>query len=248
MGIQITARQDYSMLFSSLNNSATSRNTNSAWGIGVNFSDYASIKNGSYGKLLKAYYKQDRVENEETSVSANRSSLYKTKVDAQVKKELGDVQNYAKEVKDSAQVLLEKGSKSVFKDEDKSKVYDAVSAFAEDYNTLIEKGRVSSSVSVERYTNSMAYTMEGHRKELSELGITVGADHKLSVNKDTFMAADLEKVKSVFNDRGSLSELISDRASAVEHTANSESHKNVLYRANGMYSSINSAAFLNTIV
>ena len=46
-------RQDYSYLFSGFNNS----NNNNIF-YGINLADYASIKSGSYGKLLKSYYKE----------------------------------------------------------------------------------------------------------------------------------------------------------------------------------------------
>lgn len=46
--MKITQKTDYSTLFSSLNNSGNS--------LGISFTDYASIKNGTYGKLLKSYY------------------------------------------------------------------------------------------------------------------------------------------------------------------------------------------------
>ena len=144
MGIQISAKQDYSILFSSLN-SSSSKSSNSLYGI--NFADYASIKNGSYGKLLKAYYKQNST-SDSTSSATTVSSLSKTSVDATVKKELNDIQTYSNEVRDSAAALMEKGSKSVFKNEDMDKVYEAVSALTEDYNTLMEKGQASSSSSV----------------------------------------------------------------------------------------------------
>ena len=50
MNINVRARTDVSFLFSSLGSGAA--------GVGgSNFlSDYASIKNGSYAKLMKAYY------------------------------------------------------------------------------------------------------------------------------------------------------------------------------------------------
>ena len=48
------SNQNYSYLFQNLNSNSTG-STN------LNFlSDYMSIKNGSYGKLLKAYYSPER--------------------------------------------------------------------------------------------------------------------------------------------------------------------------------------------
>ena len=54
IGIDMGNKQNYSYLFQSL--------SSSGGGMGnLNFlSDYASIRNGSYGKLLKTYYAKQR--------------------------------------------------------------------------------------------------------------------------------------------------------------------------------------------
>ena len=48
---------DYSALFGNLSTSAQTSSTS-----GFSLLDYASIKNGSYAKLLKAYYAKDSTE------------------------------------------------------------------------------------------------------------------------------------------------------------------------------------------
>lgn len=53
--MNISMRNDYSYLFNSMNSKATSSNSM----YGINLSDYASIKSGGYGKLMKAYYSSD---------------------------------------------------------------------------------------------------------------------------------------------------------------------------------------------
>ena len=67
MGVRINvdSRQDYSYLFQNL----------SSGGMGnLNFlSDYASIKNGSYGRLMKAYYGTGQASNT-SSDGTGRSS------------------------------------------------------------------------------------------------------------------------------------------------------------------------------
>ncbi len=231
MNIRVNAKQDYSMLFSSLN-SSNSKGSNSLYGI--NLADYATIKSGSYGNLLKAYYKKDS--STDNSISKNStSSLNKIKVDATVKKELKDVQTYANEVKNSAETLMEKGGKSVFKDGDMEKVYKAVSDFASSYNTLMEKSQNSSSSAISRYAGSMAYMVKGSEKLLNEVGISISQDKKLTVNKDSFMSADMDKVKSLFNGSNSLSERVASKASEIANKANSESNKSNLYSVNGTY-------------
>ena len=69
MPVRLTGfgRMDYSSLFSSL----SSNNKSSLSSLTGNFTlaDYASIKNGSYKKALKAYYKKVVDEDKKTTTS-----------------------------------------------------------------------------------------------------------------------------------------------------------------------------------
>ena len=65
---------DYSYLFNSVQPAAT--------GSSFNLSDYAAIKNGSYGKLLKAYYaKQDAEKASSGGDSVQKSAMMKSSAD-----------------------------------------------------------------------------------------------------------------------------------------------------------------------
>ena len=130
-------KQDYSFLFSGLNSSRNSSNLLSS----INLSDYNSIKTGTYGKLLKAYYKQDDVDVKDTTSKKDKTN----KTESTTAKELKEVQTEADELRDSATALMQRGSKSVFKDEDMDKVYKAVSGFMDDFNTVVEKGEKTGS-------------------------------------------------------------------------------------------------------
>ena len=68
--------QDYSILFNSLNNKSSSGSFNmfdisgksSTSNLSANFfTDYASIKNGSYGKLTKSWYASQASESKDSS-------------------------------------------------------------------------------------------------------------------------------------------------------------------------------------
>ena len=67
-------KQDYSFLFSGLN---SSRNSSNNLLTSINLSDYNSIKTGTYGKLLKAYYKKDDVDTKDTSSKKNNTTVNK---------------------------------------------------------------------------------------------------------------------------------------------------------------------------
>lgn len=236
-------KQDYSYLFSSINSSSSSNNSSDLF-TSINLSDYYSIKTGTYGKLLKEYYKQEKSDAADTS--SKNDSVSKTESSDAVK--LKEVQTDANALRDSAAALMQRGSKSVFKDEDMDKVYTAVSDFVKDYNTLLESGTDSSSKAVVRGAEGLVDLAKDYEKELNEMGITIGEDSKLAIDKDTFMKADVEQVKNLFNGQNSFSYLTSMRAVYVGNTAYSESNKSSLYTGDGSYSTLSTSDLFNSII
>ena len=83
-------------LFSSLNTNTTG-SSNTYGSLGINLADYASIKNGSYSKLMKSYYAMDEAEDVKKSNSKNDTD----DSDATIK----NIKNTAKELKESASEL-----------------------------------------------------------------------------------------------------------------------------------------------
>ena len=76
MGINVN--MDYSTLFGSLPGANSSNNIMS--GLSGMLSDYSSIRNGSYGKLVSAYYKKIENENSDSTDKADKSSKNRTEV------------------------------------------------------------------------------------------------------------------------------------------------------------------------
>lgn len=242
MGITVNAKTDYSYLFSSLNSSQNNNNSNAGL-LGINLSDYASIKNGSYGKLLKAYYAEG-LDTSLTTSSANKESVnYKSE---ELKKQtLGEIQKEAEELTSSAVSLMERGSKSVFKNEDMEEVYKAVDQLVKDYNSLVEKAETTSSVNVMNGVDKLVDVMEGYEDQLKGLGITMDEDKQLTIDKKTFLAADFDKAKELFNGQSSLSYLVSTRSTSVGNTAYSESNATSLYTSSGNYASSSVGSVIN---
>lgn len=241
MNSRIMAKQDYSSLFSSLGSSAAAVS-------GSTFlSDYASIKNGSYGKLMKAYYSKNPSE----SVSKlAKQSVSKSKVDT---KTLANVDSTTDALKASADKLLEKGSKSLFKEVDittKDKngvetttkgydmdaIYKAVSTFVNDYNAVLGTFKDINSTSLSGKLNNLAGTAKANSKTLAKVGITVNKDNTLSIDKDTFFGANASTVKDLFNGNYSFSYRISAQASIINYAAQNEASKSNTYNYAGSYS------------
>ena len=112
--------------------------------LGINLSDYASIKSGAYHKLLKAYYENVPDDDKKTDSSSKKNTQTTQKEKAE---ELTRVENAADDVKDAADALLTQGNKSVFHKVEKTgadgkttleydtdAIYKAVDKFVSSYN------------------------------------------------------------------------------------------------------------------
>lgn len=253
MGINfnLNTKTDYSFLFSSLN--SNKNNTNSLAGLTSLLTDYSSIKTGSYGKLLKAYYAEaESGKSEKVTDKKETSAEIVTKDDA---KKLNEVQKATDSMKESAGVLIETEDKSLFAQKDVTtkdangvetieKVYDAdaiykaVSDFAKDYNAVLDVANSADNSTVTNRLNNMNKVTLANEKSLNKIGITVGDDGKLSVDEAAFKKADMGRVKTMFNGIGSYAYQMSTQASFINSAAEREASKAATYTASGDYNSI----------
>ena len=240
MGINLNFKQDYSFLFSNLNGKNNSNNIFNS----INLSDYNSIKSGTYGKLLKEYYK--KADTSETESTSKKNST--NKMDSEAVKELKQIQTDADALRDSATKLMQRGSSSVLGSDNMEKAYAAVKEFADNYNTLMKEGSESDSKSIKRTAEGMVDLMKDYEKSLNEIGITIDKDNKLVVDKETFLKSSMDKVQDLFRGNNSLSYLTSMRAVTISNTANSESNKSNLYTGDGNYTSLTTGDLFNSIV
>lgn len=237
MSINITAKTNYSFLFNSLGNS----NRNSSLG-NLNFlSDYASIKNGSYGKLMKAYFNQTSGD-EATSLAKKSTEKLSNTTSKDDTKTLAKVQESSDALKESADVLLAKGKDAVFsKDEVTAKAYNAVSAFVDDYNAVLKATDTVNSTSILNKAIGMVNVTTANEKLLSKVGITVGNDNSLTLDKETFMKADAATVSNLFQTTGGYAYRISAQSSLINFAADNEAAKANTYNFTGAYSNNYSA-------
>lgn len=241
MGINLNVKQDYSFLFSNLSGTNNSNNIFNS----INLSDYNSIKSGTYGKLLKEYYK--KADTEDTKTTSKKNTTVE-KVESDSVKELKEIQTDANALRDSAAKLMQRGSSSALGSDDMEKAYAAVKDFADDYNTLMEKGSESDSKSIKRTAEGMVDLMKDYEKSLNEIGITIDKDNKLVVDKDTFVKSSMDKVQDLFRGNNSLSYLTSMRAVTIGNTAYSESNKSNLYTGDGNYTTLSTGDIFNSII
>ena len=244
MGIYYGINSNYaSILFSSLNTSNTS---NGIGGMTSLLQDYASIQNGSYGKLLEKYYALNDDSSDEGTSSVTDPILSTSKDSV---KELKAMEDGAEGLKESADALIKSGTGSVFEkiskeDEqgnvirgyDTDKIYTAVQEFVSDYNEVLEATEDANTSSIRLNRKSMMTVTQANESVLASLGISVATDGTLSVDEKKFKEADMSIAKSLFHGTGSYAYQISAKASMIDYYAQTEQSKSNTYTRTGNYS------------
>lgn len=201
---------DYSYLF----NNMQSTSTGGTFSLG----DYAAIKNGSYKKLLKAYYeKQDAEKSAISSDVMKNSSLVKSSADA-LKKSANALNNEA---------LWEKKE-----DYDWDAITKAVKSFVDDYNSVVKLAGNSDSKDVLRNAVWMTGMTEANDNLLSKAGITVGKGNQMELNEDVLKKADIRTLKTLFTGHNSLADKIDAKANSISNAA---ARISGTYKSNGTY-------------
>lgn len=240
-GISMYDSSSVSTLFSSL---GSSKSTGSGL-FGINLSEYASIRSGSYGKLMRSYFSMDSTKGTSKSDDSTKNTIEDlattTSTSKDSTKTLAAIESDAKELTDSAKALYTRSNNKVFtKDSggsyDTDKIYKAVKRFADDYNSMLDTAGKSSTNRISRSVSSMKNETSYNEKPLKEIGITIDEKTgKLSVDETTFKSADTEKVKSLFNGTGSYAYSVATKAAMTESYAKSEAAKSNTYTKNGTY-------------
>ena len=240
-GISMYDSSSVSTLFSSL---GSSKSTGSGL-FGINLSEYASIRSGSYGKLMRSYFSMDSTKGTSKSDDSTKNTIEDlattTSTSKDSTKTLAAIESDAKELTDSAKALYTRSNNKVFtKDSggsyDTDKIYKAVKRFADDYNSMLDTAGTSSTTRISRSVSSMKNETSYNEKPLKEIGITVDEKTgRLSVDETTFKSADTEKIKNLFNGTGSYAYSVATKAAMTESYAKSEAAKSNTYTKNGTY-------------
>lgn len=220
--------------FSVASNSSSSNSLSSLTGL---LSDYSSIRNGSYSKLLQKYYSLGESENITTSKNATSTSKDNSKT-------LVSISDSTDDLKESADKLIKNGKESVFSKEEvdgkaaynKDKIYKAVKDFVDDYNAVIDSTADSNTKSIASNSSAMIRTTLTNEDVLGELGITVDSEGKLTLDEKKFKEADMSTAKTLFNGTGSYAYQMSAKASMINFNAETEMNRSNTYTNNGSYS------------
>lgn len=210
--------------------------------------DYAALKNGSYGKLVKAYYAQESGDDTSTKSTSTTSTKTSTVSEA-TKKTLTETKTKADALKTSAGTLMDVGKQSLFTkvdvtDEetgettqqyDTDKIYEAVKQFVSDYNALIADVGNSSNTSIARKGITLTGEVTTRKDMLEDIGITINADNTLTIDEEKFKEADMRDVKDLFNGSHSLGAKVYQKAVEINNLATSAASSSSTYSNSATY-------------
>ena len=219
------ANVDYSFLFGGTQAPATSGS--------FSLSDYAAIKNGSYGKLLKAYYaKQDAEKAASGGETVQKATLMKTGADA-LKKSADALKNDELWEKKKIKKKDEKtGEEIEVEDYDWDAIIKAMKSFVEDYNDVIKQAGDSNSKDVLRNAVWLTGITEANENMLSKIGITVGKGNQMELDEEALKKADISALKTLFTGHNSFADKVSMKANSISNAA---ARYSGTYKSNGTY-------------
>ncbi|MBQ1548667.1 MAG: hypothetical protein IIZ61_09780 [Lachnospiraceae bacterium] len=205
--------------------------------------DYAALQNGSYKKLMTAYYKS-----ESGSDAKSKTDTLDKNVAKEYVNKLGKTSTTANSLKSSIETLnsdslYEKkeitktgddGKKTTETDYDWDTITKDVKAFADAYNKTIDDAADSNDTGVLRNAAWMTKITSKNAANLAKAGISVTSDNKLKVDEGLLKTADINDVKSLFAGSSSYGAQMKYKAQMITSSANSASNT---YTGRGTYSS-----------
>ena len=212
---------DYSSLFSSLPKTSES----SGSGLTNLATEYNSIRSGSYGKLLSAYYKK-------MSSSSDTEAIQTETANRQL------VGSNASSLKSAAQAL----SRIDFSDdteEASEKSLKAVKDFISAYNSVIDSADDVNSKSILQNAVWMTNITKKSAGLLNELGITIGENNQLTLDETKWSNANASTKTALFNGRQGFAEKMVYKAGQMTNfSAEKASYTASAYTDDGDYTKV----------
>lgn len=218
---------DISSMFGGISNAGNSSYT---------LSDYASIKNGSYKKLMKAYYAQEKEESEAAGGDSH-AELLSVKSTADSLKEAADALQSDKlwQKKEIVNVDEETGEESKTFDYDWDAITKAVKSFVDAYNNTLERAGSSDTKDVLMVGSWMAKMTSKNANVLARAGIEIGNDNKMTLNEEK-LKNNAGTAQFIFKGYNSFADKISYKASQMSQGAARSAEKmGAAYNKKGEY-------------
>lgn len=215
-------------------------------------SQYASITNGSYYKLLKAYYEKNGTN---SSAADNQEAT----------SQLAVIKDDAKALSQSSEALYQTGKDSVFNKKavtvtdpatgsetsgyeyDMDSIYKAVKSFADDYNSVLDSSGDAENTAILHSAKNMTQVTKANEKLLSGIGITIGSDNKLTIDEEIFKTSDVSTIKTLFSGAGSYAYTTAAKALNIQYAASSAISSGQSYNSSGNYSNLTTGTLYDSL-
>lgn len=202
----MSMNQGYSQLFQSLSSNSS----------GNFLADYASIKSGSYAKLMKAYYGTGHNSSTDSSSSKSDSrntldKILEEKKNPTVSKEVQEansqltagIPNLKNAVSalqnDKTYTNTENGQSAT------DKVVSAMKTYVSEYNNVVSAAKHSTLANKTAYIANIMQSTSANADKLAEMGVTINANGTLQLNEGKLKTADLSQVQDLFSSNNIMS-------------------------------------------
>lgn len=179
------------------------------------FSDWASLKNGSYAKLTKAYYGNQNSSSSTTKAGAGKTSYVIDKLIEERKKPTLSKQAQEANSKLTAGIGTLKSSVATLQKKDtytaeegktaSDKVVSALKNYVSSYNDVVSAAKKSTLSNKTSLIASAMKSTSANKDKLAEIGITINANGTLQFNEGKAKSADTSKVQDLFSSDNLLS-------------------------------------------
>lgn len=181
------------------------------------FSDYASIRNGSYRRLLRAYYGTNN--NSSTTSTARKTNtsnvldqILEERKNPNVSKETSEANsnltsavptltNAVKALQNDTTYTASEDGKTSAQD----KVVSALKTYVAEYNDVVSAAKKSTLSNKTSHIASMMKSTTANADKLKEIGITINANGTLNFIEGQAKHADISKVQDLFSSKNIVS-------------------------------------------
>ena len=183
----------------------------------------------SYGSVVESRLNRVSVTNPDSNATKTDSTYQQTKILSSSDSLISSIENIL------SQSLFDKTT-----DKDGNSIYDVdnitseTDNFIKFYNSTISNAKNSNVSGVTSNLASMMAKTAEKSYDLSKIGITIGSDGKLAMNKDTFKSADMDDVKDTLTKYASS---IKSNASLLNYYSSTQYNTGTPYSSDGAYTS-----------
>ena len=157
------------------------------------------INSGAYRKLLNAYYSKNP--SDESTAAANKKELIN----------LNTANSDASALASSVSKVMSFSAD----EENRDKIREGVRELVENYNKVIDSASEVDNTSVLRQALWMTQGTSANSVSLSDLGITIGDNNKLSFNEEKFASVDMASIRSAMTGKDSIMGRLATRAGQI---------------------------------